>query len=46
LKKVDPENSVLSTYALEALPTRVESKDKTETNVVLDLRKSDEDGIL
>jgi hypothetical protein len=46
LKKVDPENSVLRTYELEALPTRAESKDKTETSVVLDLRKSDEDGIL
>jgi hypothetical protein len=45
-KKVVPENSVSRTYALEAPRTREESIVKTETSVVLDLRKSDEDGIL
>ena len=45
-KKVVPENSVSRTYALEAPRAREESTDKTETSVALDLRKSDEDGIL
>jgi hypothetical protein len=40
------ESSIKDVYVLEAPRTREESTDKTETSVALDLRKTDEEGIL